>query len=340
MGRKGFYFFIVAIFLYVASPLIVPIAMGAVFATIFYPIMERLERKKVSNGLASGLLTMGLTLCFLLPVAVLTFFAARTGLQQFRVWKDAPKTGGGFFHNLVNTPSVHTYIEKVSSWFPIDFNDVLSTSEDLARTIGLKIGDALGNILTQIPSMSMALAIMVLSIFFFLADGRKLLHFLRQNSLLSKRQTERLIGSVAGMCRSVVLATVVSGFVQAFVFSIVCIFVGVPNVALLGFLVFLASFIPLIGSFPITIGVVFHQLLLGNKSGAVVLFIAAMVVGVADNFIRPLVIKGSANLHPLLAFIAAFGGLQMLGVSGVFLGPIVAGLFVVTVKNLMHGDLD
>jgi predicted PurR-regulated permease PerM len=66
---------------------------------------------------------------------------------------------------------------------------------------------------------------------------------------------------------------------------------------------------------------------LGPKVG-IILLVFALLTTVVDNFVRPAVIRGSANLHPLIAFVAAFGGLTLLGFPGIFLGPILAGLAV------------
>jgi predicted PurR-regulated permease PerM len=89
---------------------------------------------------------------------------------------------------------------------------------------------------------------------------------------------------------------------------------------------------------PITLGVAVHQFALGNEKSGIVLGLAALMIGAADNLIRPIFLKGAANLHPLLAFVAAFGGLQTLGFLGVFLGPIVASLFIVTLKVLSQKE--
>jgi len=70
---------------------------------------------------------------------------------------------------------------------------------------------------------------------------------------------------------------------------------------------------------------------LGGHAGAVLLM-SSVLTSLADNVVRPWVLKGGANLHPLMGFVAAFGGLQLLGLSGLFLGPIVAGLFLAAVK--------
>ncbi len=336
MGRRVFSFLVVALFLWIASPLLSPVAMGGVCAVLVFPWLERLERRKLGTSFASAVLTVGVTLLFLFPGAFLIFIGAKAGLQQIRVLKEGPALGGNFLENVVQSPRVQSLIERVSQIFPIDVQDVLNTAQDMAQAVGLKIADLLGKFFAQLPGMAVGMIVMILSIFFFLVDGRKVAGFVRRNSVLSGPQTENLIGSFAGMCRSVILATVASGFGQSILFSVFCIFAGAPNVALTGFVVFLASFLPLIGATPVTFGVAIFQLLSGNKGGGIALLIAAALAGLVDNFIRPAILRGASNLHPLLAFIAAFGGLQVLGFSGVFLGPIVAGLFVVTVQNLIQ----
>ena len=77
-----------------------------------------------------------------------------------------------------------------------------------------------------------------------------------------------------------------------------------------------------------TLGVAAQQLITGHSVKGIVLLVAALVVIGLDNVIRPWFLRGSANLHPLLAFIATLGGLQMLGFVGVFIGPIIAALFL------------
>jgi predicted PurR-regulated permease PerM len=338
-GRKLFSFLIVAAFVWVASPLLLPVAMGAVFAVLIFPWLERLERFKFRTSRASALLTLGVTIVFLLPAATLIFLGTKAVLQQVRLWKDAPRGAGvGFVESILGLPAVKGLLDRASAWFPGGTRDLISTAEDVASSIGHWLADAVGGFVGQIPGMTMGMAIMVISIYFFLVDGRRLTNFLRRNSVFSSGQTELLIDTFGGMCRGVILATVASGFAQSLIYAAACLAVGGINVALVGFLVFLCSFLPLIGSSPITFGVALQQLLAGNRTGGIVLLVVALFVGLVDNVIRPMVLKGGANLHPLLAFVSAFGGLQVLGFAGVFLGPILAGLFVATVQGLLEPD--
>jgi predicted PurR-regulated permease PerM len=87
-----------------------------------------------------------------------------------------------------------------------------------------------------------------------------------------------------------------------------------------------------VGSAPFTIGVTLQQFFIGHQMEGMVMAGFAVLVGVIDNFVRPIVLKGGANLHPLLGFVAALGGLQTMGFSGVFLGPIIAGTFITLLK--------
>lgn len=337
MGRRLFALLIIAVFLLVVSPLALPVAMGAVLAALLAPLLERLVKRKLGTALASALITLGVTLLIVLPGATLIFVGAKAGFKQVKVWKEAPRAVGDTpFEAVVNSPGIQRVIDTITTWLPVEAVDLLTAAQDLAKAASLKVADLLGDFVARLPGMTMALAIMVVSVYFFLVDGPKVVRLVRRNSVLNSDQTERMIASFAGMCRSVILAAVVSGFVQSFVFGVACIVCGVPNAPLITLLVFLASFIPLVGSAPITIGVGIHQLLIVSQGVGIALLIVAVIVTVLDNFIRPMVLKGGGNLHPLLGFIAALGGLQTLGFAGVFIGPILAGLFVTTLEMLLQ----
>jgi predicted PurR-regulated permease PerM len=72
--------------------------------------------------------------------------------------------------------------------------------------------------------------------------------------------------------------------------------------------------------------------------GLVVLGFGAVVVGVVDNVLRPLLGRSGLDLHPLLMFLAVFGGLAAFGASGLYLGPLCVALFV-AVARIYERDL-
>ena len=58
----------------------------------------------------------------------------------------------------------------------------------------------------------------------------------------------------------------------------------------------------------------------------------------AENVIKPLVLHGQSNLHPLLALLSVLGGVHALGPIGILVGPMVV-VFLQTLLNILHGEL-
>jgi predicted PurR-regulated permease PerM len=94
-----------------------------------------------------------------------------------------------------------------------------------------------------------------------------------------------------------------------------------------------------VGALTVVLGLAIYPFFLGDYSKGILLVSVALFVSLVDNFIRPAIMQGTAHLHPFLAFIAAFGGLKVFGITGIILGPIVAGMAVVTLQ-LLVADID
>jgi predicted PurR-regulated permease PerM len=341
MGRKAFALIVTALFFYVASPLLLPVTMGGVLAVLFFPTLERMERRKIPLPVASSLLTVGITLIVLVPTALLIFFGTRAGLHQLVALREAPTSPEtNWIDNLIQTPGIHGILEWITAWFPVRMDELIDTTHELAHGAGSKMTDMLAAVVTALPGFALALVVVVVSVYFFLIDGRRLVIFCRRHSFFDEVQTARLMSAIGTMCRSVILASVLSGAIQALLETIFCVSTGTPNAALIGIVVLIASFIPVVGSAPVTLAVAAEQFLVGRTTVGIVLGGAVILIMMSDNIVRPWVLKGAGNLHPFLAFVAAFGGLQMFGFIGVFLGPIAAGLFVVVVDILLQKDDD
>jgi len=345
-ARQGLGFVFIAAFLWVVSPLLIPVVMGAVFAVLMHPMHRRLvtggkKRRSLPASISGLLLTLGLFLLVLLPIAILIFYVARTGIQEFEQYR---ASGGvvntSLWTTFLDKPWAQNLVAKVSSIFPVSKETLLSSAQEIILSLGSKVAEILGKLAGAIPSLSMALVVMVLSLYFCLVDGEHCVQLARRLSPFRVEQTERLLKSVTLTCRSVILASLVAGVVQGLIFSFGCLVTGTPHWDLIGVIVFLASFIPLVGSMPVTVGIATYELFLGNTNAALWLYIFAGISGASDNLIRPMFLKGAANLHPMIAFIAALGGIQMLGFFGIFLGPILASAFLVSLQFILENSAE
>lgn len=360
IGRIIFALIVVALFFYICAPFIIPITMGAVFAILFFPYMNMLHKRKISRSVAAGLLTITITFILILPLSYLIYMGARTGLQQLghvpaikalqagqgtSVGKGngtvvvgealvATATHADWLEDVFGNPRVHRVIESVSTVLPFEPKEIQTNIRDIVQEAAVKLGNGFAAFIGQLPAISMALAMVLVSLFFFLRDGASIVDVLRSYSFFTPQQTNKLIKTFGGMCRSVIIATVASGLAQALIFFTGMLVCGVPKAALTSLIVFFASFVPLVGAAPVTFGVVIYQFMIDRPAVGIGLGVVAIIITVVDNIVRPWVLKDSGNLHPLVAFVSAFGGLQAFGVTGVFLGPIIAAMFMVMLQIL------
>lgn len=338
MSQKLFALVVTSFLLYVASPLLLPVIMGGLLAILLFPALPWLEKKKIHRRPASGVLTLGITLLLLLPASLLIYFAAKAGFQQLQALKGAGGAQVDWASTLLEAPATRRIIRWITGWYPAAPGEISEAISDVAKGLSLRAAEVLGGLLARIPGMVLGLGVIIVSIYFFLVDGQGLVSYLRRHSFFGPLQTKKILQTLEWTCRSVLLASLVSGAAQALFEAAVLAVLGIPNVGLIAGLVFLASFVPVVGTAPVTIGVSIQQFLSGEPVRGAVLLGAALVVSGMDNVIRPWFLRGAVNLHPLLAFVAAFGGLQTLGFSGIFIGPVIAALFVATVQILLSAE--
>jgi predicted PurR-regulated permease PerM len=127
-------------------------------------------------------------------------------------------------------------------------------------------------------------------------------------------------------------------------------FVGLPNPAIFGALMFLLAMLPFVGT-PMVIlpGAAYLFFAAGDVKNAVILLLWGMlIVSSIDNLLRPLFIYDGSRTHVLLVFIGILGGLRAWGFLGLFLGPLVLSVsyFMLHLYRLMMltpdklGELD
>ena len=102
-----------------------------------------------------------------------------------------------------------------------------------------------------------------------------------------------------------------------------------------------ASFIPLVGAAIVwvPIGVVLFITDSAVK-GILFLVICGVCVSFLDNFLRPMFLKDRIHVHPLVIFFAILGGIQVFGLNGLLVGPMIVILFFTVLDMLVHSEAE
>jgi len=105
------------------------------------------------------------------------------------------------------------------------------------------------------------------------------------------------------------------------------------------FITYIVSFIPVIGAAPVALVLAATSFAQDHTAASIAMVIVAFVAGISDNLLRPwLGTFGKVEAPVFFNFLAVIGGIIILGLPGLFLGPLIAslcwGLTPILIKNL------
>lgn len=183
----------------------------------------------------------------------------------------------------------------------------------------------LGGLLVQ---LIMGVAIGLVALYYFLIDGDSLTRAGLDVLPLDRKHAERLLNEFANLTRAIVWSMLLSAAAQGVLAGIGYYFAGVSSLFLLTLLTTMFSMLPFVGSAIIWVPVVAWLGIVDQRVGAAIALAVyfTVVVGLADNVVKPLVLNERSNLHPLMALLSILGGVEALGPIGIFVGPMVLAL--------------
>ena len=173
------------------------------------------------------------------------------------------------------------------------------------------------------------LAIMTLALYYFLLDGPEMVHTVMRLSPLDDRYEQQLLDEFDSISRAVVLATLLSAVAQGLLAGIGFWFAGVDALFLFTALTMVFALIPFVGAAAIWVPVCLWIWIVDERTlaAALLAIYCAVVVSMVDNLIKPWILHGRSNMHPLLALLSVLGGVSALGPAGILVGPMVVAFF-------------
>ena len=306
-----------------------------------------------SNSAAAGesesrprLTTVSILLMVLIPLLLLLIEASREAeVVYWAAVADATRTDVST--DVGSTPD----ITKLADWGAdkvVDFSKSLGIDLD-RNDLKTGISNGVRQFLTPMAVRTtqflgktlVGLLVMVLATYYFFADGVLMVQAIRRLSPLEGNRTQELLDQFDDVTRAVVAATLLSAFVQGLLAGVGFYVAGVGSVFLLTALSMLLTLVPFVGAAIVWVPVcLWLYAMEGRTAAAAILAVYCIaVVSMVDNLVKPLVLHGRSNLHPLLALLSVLGGAQTLGPIGIFVGPMVVA-FLQTLLNMVHAELN
>ena len=167
------------------------------------------------------------------------------------------------------------------------------------------------------------------TMYFFQMDGdkliRKVLYYLPLNSEDENLMLDKFTSVTRAMFKGTMMIGILQGGLAGAAFAVA----GIDNAVFWGTVMAVLSVIPSIGSALVWIPASIILIMQGSMvAGVGLLLFCGLVVGSLDNVLRPILVGMDTKMHELMIFFGTLGGILMFGIAGIFIGPVIASLFV------------
>jgi predicted PurR-regulated permease PerM len=241
-----------------------------------------------------------------------------------------------FKETLLGTP-LAAWLKKQANPDGEHIKSLLAEVQAFAGPLALRAPQVVGGTLFE---LLIGLFVMIVSLYYFLADGPQMVAALMHLSPLDDKYEDQLVTEFATLSRAVVLAMLLAAVAQGLLAGVGYYFAGFQSVFLLIVITTLFAMIPFVGAASVWGSCALWLLLYEDRTTAAALLAiyGTLVVSTVDNIIKPMVLHGRSNLHPLLALLSVLGGVQALGPIGIFVGPMVVA-FLQTLLTMLRNEL-
>lgn len=314
------FYSIVVVLAYLAyrifEPFLEPLAWAAILTVLTYPVYKRVTRR-FRPGTAALLTTAGVTLLLIVPMtlvlsafvrqAVNAVHAVQLGVELGRyawvnrLWNDLQHRFPGLIPSDLGT-LVHNSVEQVAGW---------------------AAGKA-GSILRNTATFLLDVTFTIFSMYYFYRDGAAIVTRIRDRLPFEEAQRMQVMEDTHSLVFATVFSTLAAAVMHGSIGALTFALTGIDSPIFWGVLMGFFSFIPMIGTALIWVPLALSLLLGGHVAAGIVLaVVCSTVIGTIDSFIRPYIISGRAEMNMLLVFIGVLGGIEVFGLLGVVLGPVV-----------------
>jgi len=319
------------LFGWVIWPFRAPLFLAAVLAAVFQRPLERLAGLlRGRRRTASALLTLGVFVVIVLPLGSIGAFALRESLVGLQYLRD--ELGVQSVQQLragALPPRAEAMLDRALA---VGHLTRAQVTDGIAR-VSDSLQAAAPEVLASSGRAAFHTVVMLLALYFLLLDGRRVVEWLWSVSPLQARQTQELMAEFRNVSHASIVGTAVAALFQGVLMSIGMFIVRIPHALFFGLLTAVASFIPVVGTAVVWVPACVLLAAIGHPTSAIVLAAWSLVFVVGGEHLgKPLLMKGGVEMHTGLVFLSLLGGLEVFGLLGIVLGPLVFAFFLALLR--------
>lgn len=311
---------------------ILPLLMAAVMAGLASPVYRRLVKLFRNHKAVASAVTVFLSLCLIaVPIFLLIGIVANEAIGITEVTAD-------WLKEHIQEQKIQD-IPALQKLLPYQ-DQIVEKAGQFASKAASFVAQALAGGATGAARFFLMMFITLYAMFFFLKDSRAILDWIFAYTPLSVSEKERLVATFNSVARATLKGTFVIGIVQGGLAGAAFAVAGIEGAMFWGVIMTVLSIIPGIGTALVWVPAVIYLAMIGRVGAAVGLAVwCAIVVGTADNILRPILVGKDTKMPDLLILVTTLGGLILFGAAGIVIGPIIGALFI-TVWDLWSAAIE
>lgn len=313
----------------ILEPFLQPIAWAAIMALLLHPAQQRLTLLfRGRSGGAAMVLTLAVLLLFVGPLSALALaFVTQAQELAAMVANMMQQLRGRSVTDLLSHPTLENLLNMLQRLTSVTAVELQGLALDSVKALLERLAGLGGSAFFGAVGTLISFTVMMFILFFGLRDGEAMARGAFDFVPLSDQRKRELALRMALVTRAVVLGTILTAIVQGTLLGVGFAIAGLPAPVVFGVIGAVLSVVPFGGTALVWVPGAAYLLITGDFGHG--LFLAAwglLLVSSADNFLKPFLIGGQAEVPTLAVFIGVLGGLAAFGLVGMFLGPVVIAL--------------
>jgi len=320
LQKQSKYFFticIIAIFLlalYLMKSYIIILIYSAILSYIFYPVYKLIKNIVKSKNIAAILTTFLIIIIIIIPIIFVANALINESVQFFKKVKGI---------------DLGQFDEKLSNYFNQEI-EIDEYARDLLNKFALSTAKTTSDFIVSLPKKILEFFVMLFTMFYIFKDGKEFFIRIREHIPLKEAHRKNIARKFSNVIYACLYGIVVTAFIQGALGAVGLWIFGVSNPILWGMVMVILSMLPFIGAWLIWLPASLYKIFSGDLfNGFGLLVYGLLIVSTLDNIIRPKIIGTKGKVHPVLVLIGVLGGLEIFGLLGILIGPLILSILEV-----------